>query len=72
MTLTQLGQPAPAPSSPDAATLERVLNPHSDTSYVTRFVAPEFTSICPVTGQPDCESAGGLHADRHGGPLPSY
>jgi len=28
-------------------------NPHPDVDYVTRFAAPEFTSICPVTGQPD-------------------
>jgi 7-cyano-7-deazaguanine reductase len=27
--------------------------PHAGTLYLTRFVAPEFTSICPVTGQPD-------------------
>ncbi|MEM8841667.1 MAG: preQ(1) synthase, partial [Pseudomonadota bacterium] len=30
-----------------------VPNPHPDTNYVARFVCPEFTSICPVTGQPD-------------------
>jgi 7-cyano-7-deazaguanine reductase len=30
-----------------------VPNPHPDTLYVARFTAPEFTSICPVTGQPD-------------------
>lgn len=53
MNLTHLGRDAEAPSSPDAAKLERVPNPHSDANYVTRFVAPEFTSVCPVTGQPD-------------------
>jgi 7-cyano-7-deazaguanine reductase len=53
MNLTQLGHSAPAPSSPEGATLERVPNRHSDTNYVTRFAAPEFTSVCPVTGQPD-------------------
>ncbi len=52
-TLTQLGRAAEAPSSPDAATLERVPNPHPDTDYVARFTVPEFTSLCPVTGQPD-------------------
>ena len=51
--LTQLGANAPAATSPEGATLERVPNPHTDTLYVTRFVAPEFTSLCPVTGQPD-------------------
>ncbi len=51
--LTQLGSSAEAPASPDAATLERVPNPQSGTNYVARFVCPEFTSLCPVTGQPD-------------------
>ncbi|MDO8840476.1 MAG: preQ(1) synthase [Parvibaculum sp.] len=51
--LTQLGNSAPLPASPDKAVLERVANPHADTDYVARFTVPEFTSICPVTGQPD-------------------
>jgi 7-cyano-7-deazaguanine reductase len=41
------------PTSPDQATLDRVANPHSDTDYVARFTAPEFTVLCPITGQPD-------------------
>ena len=49
----QLGRPAPMPASPQAAVLDRVANPQADTNYVARFTAPEFTSICPVTGQPD-------------------
>jgi 7-cyano-7-deazaguanine reductase len=49
----QLGRPTAQPASPDEAVLERVPNPHADTDYVARFTAPEFTSICPVTGQPD-------------------
>jgi 7-cyano-7-deazaguanine reductase len=49
----QLGKPARIPASPEEAVLDRVPNPHADTDYVTRFTAPEFTSICPVTGQPD-------------------
>jgi 7-cyano-7-deazaguanine reductase len=49
----QLGRPAPQPASPEAATLDRVPNPHSDTDYVARFTAPEFTVLCPITGQPD-------------------
>lgn len=52
-TLTQLGQMTPAPASPETAVLERVPNPHPDTLYLARFTAPEFTSLCPVTGQPD-------------------
>ena len=51
--LTQLGQAATAPENPTAAVLERVANPHPDTAYLVRFAAPEFTSLCPVTGQPD-------------------
>jgi 7-cyano-7-deazaguanine reductase len=48
-----LGRPAAVPSSPDAAVLDRVPNPHPDTPYLARFTFPEFTSLCPVTGQPD-------------------
>src|SRR5687767_5520573 len=51
--LTQLGRAAEAPTSPEQAVLERVPNPHAGTLFLTRFVAPEFTSLCPVTGQPD-------------------
>jgi 7-cyano-7-deazaguanine reductase len=49
----QLGRPMQVPASPAVAVLDRVLNPHPDTNYVARFTMPEFTSICPVTGQPD-------------------
>nr|WP_245884266.1 preQ(1) synthase [Hartmannibacter diazotrophicus] len=41
------------PTEPSADILDRVPNPHPDTTYVARFTAPEFTSLCPVTGQPD-------------------
>ena len=51
--LTQLGHPTPAPTAPDQAVLERVPSPHAGTQYVVRFTCPEFTSLCPVTGQPD-------------------
>ncbi len=51
--LTQLGVEVSVPASPDEAKLERVTNPHSDTNYLARFTCPEFTSLCPVTGQPD-------------------
>ena len=49
----QLGQPTVIPASPDEARLDRVPNPHPDESYLARFTCPEFTSLCPVTGQPD-------------------
>ena len=51
--LTMLGQNTAQPQSPDQAVLERVPNPHPDVRYCVRFVAPEFTSLCPITGQPD-------------------
>jgi 7-cyano-7-deazaguanine reductase len=50
---TLLGRKSALPASPDEARLERVENPHKDAHYVARFTAPEFTSLCPVTGQPD-------------------
>ncbi|MFG1463569.1 preQ(1) synthase [Xanthobacter sp. DSM 24535] len=49
----QLGRETALPASPETAVLDRVPNPHSDVDYVARFTAPEFTSLCPVTGQPD-------------------
>ena len=51
--VTQLGGASDIASSPEAAILERVPNPHPDSPYVARFTCPEFTSLCPVTGQPD-------------------
>ena len=51
--LTQLGRHTPQPSSPDEAQLERVPAPYPGRHYLVRFTAPEFTSLCPVTGQPD-------------------
>jgi 7-cyano-7-deazaguanine reductase len=49
----QLGRSVALPASPDEATLDAVPNPHADTNYVVRFTAPEFTCLCPMTGQPD-------------------
>jgi 7-cyano-7-deazaguanine reductase len=51
--LTQLGRKAELPESPEKAVLEFVPNPHPGTVYLVRFAAPEFTSLCPITGQPD-------------------
>jgi len=51
--LTQLGGKNTIPASPDKAVLERVPNPHRDQDYLVRFIQPEFTSLCPITGQPD-------------------
>lgn len=49
----QLGRATALPASPDEAVLDRVPNPHPDTNYVARFTMPEFTALCPITGQPD-------------------
>jgi 7-cyano-7-deazaguanine reductase len=52
-TLTQLGRPTALPAAPDEARLETVPNPHLGARYLVRFTCPEFTSLCPITGQPD-------------------
>lgn len=51
--LSQLGQQVEAPTSPETAVLEKVPNNNAGTDFVVRFTAPEFTSLCPMTGQPD-------------------
>ncbi len=51
--LTQLGHQVAIPDSPATAQLERVPNPYAAQRYLARFTAPEFTSLCPITGQPD-------------------
>ena len=51
--LTQLGHATTPPQSPEEAVLERVGNPQPGTDYLVRFTCPEFTSLCPMTGQPD-------------------
>jgi 7-cyano-7-deazaguanine reductase len=51
--LTQLGHAVALPRTPSEAKLEGVENPHTGTDYLVRFTAPEFTTLCPITGQPD-------------------
>ncbi len=51
--LTQLGHRTDLPKNPEEAVLERVPNPQAGALYLVRFAAPEFTSVCPMTGQPD-------------------
>ena len=51
--LKQLGSATELPADPEQAVLETVANPESEVDYVVRFTAPEFTSLCPMTGQPD-------------------
>lgn len=51
--LTQLGQTTALPDDPASAVIERVPNPQAGEAYIVRFTQPEFTSLCPMTGQPD-------------------
>ena len=51
--LSQLGKPTPLPTNPDEAKLETFPNPDPGTAYLVRFSCPEFTCLCPITGQPD-------------------
>ena len=51
--LSQLGRAVRLPASPDRAVLETVPNAEPRALYLVRFAAPEFTTLCPVTGQPD-------------------
>ena len=51
--LRQLGHRVAVPASPEDARIETVANPHPGDVYCVRFTCPEFTTLCPVTGQPD-------------------
>lgn len=51
--LLQLGRSVGVPASPEEADLDTVANPHAGDMYLVRFTAPEFTTLCPITGQPD-------------------
>lgn len=51
--LTQLGKNVELPRNPEEASLETFPNPHPGTDYVVRLTAPEFTTVCPLSGQPD-------------------
>ena len=51
--LRLLGIKTTLPKSPKESILEKVDNPHLTSNYLIRFSCPEFTTLCPVTGQPD-------------------
>ena len=51
--LTHIGRHSALPASPQEAVLDFVDNPRPGALYLVRFAAPEFTALCPVTGQPD-------------------
>ena len=48
-----LGKTAEASTSPESHKFDKIKNKNKDTNYNIRITVPEFTSICPVTGQPD-------------------
>lgn len=48
-----LGKQVAGFDSPEKAIIDTVPNPHPTTDYMVRFTCPEFTSLCPITGQPD-------------------
>src|ERR1700748_1702223 len=53
MAITHLGKPSALPASPEEAVLDYVPNPRPRRPYLVRFTPPQFTPLCPVTGQPD-------------------
>ena len=54
MSLTQLGSKQTTYSSDyNPSVLETFDNKHQDNDYWVKFNCPEFTSLCPITGQPD-------------------
>lgn len=48
-----LGKNSKIPGNPDKFVLQKINNPHLKVDYIVRFKIPEFTCLCPVTGQPD-------------------
>src|SRR3982750_303841 len=51
--MAHLGKTSALPASPEDAILDYVPNPRQGGPYLVRFSVPEFTSLCPVTAQPD-------------------
>ena len=51
--LKLLGQETNYATHYDPSVLETFANQHPDNDYWVRFNCPEFTSLCPITGQPD-------------------
>lgn len=52
-SLTHLGSPTQYRMDYAPEVLETFVNKHQDNDYWVRFNCPEFTSLCPITGQPD-------------------
>ena len=45
------------PPSPDEAVLEAFENRNPERNYTITFDCPEFTAVCPITGQPDTDTS---------------
>ena len=54
--LQSLGHHTEYPTNYDPNVLETFENRHPDNDYWVKFNCPEFTSLCPITGQPDFAS----------------
>ena len=52
-SLKNLGAGSPIPSDYSPKVLEAFPNVHPDRDYWVTFTCPEFTTLCPKTGQPD-------------------
>ena len=53
MNLTHLGKQSVIETDPSKVKLDLIPNPQPGLLYNARFIIPEFTSLCPQTGQPD-------------------
>lgn len=51
--LSQLGNKTEYKQDYAPEVLESFHNRHSENDYLVRFICPEFTALCPITGQPD-------------------
>ena len=51
--LELLGKKVTYPTDYDPSILESFENQHPDNDYWVQFNCPEFTTLCPITGQPD-------------------
>ena len=51
--LKTLGRTTSAPQTYDPSVLDAFANRHPERDYWVTFTAPEFTTLCPKTGQPD-------------------
>lgn len=58
--LQSLGKKTEYKSDYAPEVLETFVNKHQDNDYWVRFNCPEFTSLCPITGQPDSRRSGSV------------